>query len=493
MPATPPALRVDAGEATHGILAALIAAAGQGGAGLDLTAAFDPLATLAAGGVLARGLDDHAETIAATIHGLDRLGLAGAALIADGRIWHDAGASEAEELALVLAGMVAGLRLIEAAGIAPAEAAPRIGAALAADAEQMLVTAKFRAFRQMYQRLAEAARLPEAPCRLHGETSWRMMSRREPQVNVLRATAAAFAAGTGGADSVTVLPHDLAAGTGDAHARRLARNTQTILVGEAHAARVGDPGAGSGAIEALTADLAAAAWARFQAIEAAGGLLEALRAGTVQTTIAAMRAARAHQVATRARLLTGVSLYPDLDAPPGDRAAEAAAQTDAALPHEPPAARVDVAALTMTRLAEPFEALRARADALAQAVRRPTIVLIALDRPAAVAEAVSLATNIFAAGGIAATEAGPFADPAAAIAAFAEAATPLACLCAPPKATLDAVAPLAAALKQAGAAAVYVAGLTAPATALRAAGIDAALGDGGDVVAMLGGALARFG
>src|SRR3712207_7837434 len=42
--------------------------------------------------------------------------------------------------------------------------------------------------------------------RSHAETAWRMTTRRDPWVNILRTTVAAFSAGLGGADAVTVLP-----------------------------------------------------------------------------------------------------------------------------------------------------------------------------------------------------------------------------------------------------------------------------------------------
>jgi methylmalonyl-CoA mutase len=79
------------------------------------------------------------------------------------------------------------------------------------------------------------------PIRLHAETAWRMTARRDPWVNILRGTLAAFTAGVGGADTVTVLPFTAALGLPDAFARRIARNTQLILLEEANLWRVADP------------------------------------------------------------------------------------------------------------------------------------------------------------------------------------------------------------------------------------------------------------
>ena len=100
---------------------------------------------------------------------------------------------------------------------------------LAADADQFLTTAKFRALRKLWARAEEACGLTPAPVFVAAETAWRMMTRRDPYVNMLRTTMAVVAAGLGGADSISVLPHTAAIGLPDNFARRLARNTQLIL------------------------------------------------------------------------------------------------------------------------------------------------------------------------------------------------------------------------------------------------------------------------
>ena len=101
----------------------------------------------------------------------------------------------------------------------------------------------------------------------------------------------------GGADSVAVLPYTQALGLPDAFARRVARNSQIVLIEESHLARVSDPAAGAGGFEALTAELAEAAWAAFQTIEAEGGIVAALSVGKLQRRIALTREARTKAVA----------------------------------------------------------------------------------------------------------------------------------------------------------------------------------------------------
>ena len=131
--------------------------------------------------------------------------------------------------------------------------------------------AKFRALRRLWARVEQACGLAPKPIRLHAETAWRMTTRRDPWVNMLRTTVATFSAGLGGADSITVLPFTAALGLPDAFARRVARNTHLILIEEANLARVADPASGSGGFEALTDASGEKAWGLFQAIERDGG------------------------------------------------------------------------------------------------------------------------------------------------------------------------------------------------------------------------------
>src|SRR5262249_3910703 len=139
-----------------------------------------------------------------------------------------------------------------------------IGFRLAADADQFLTTAKFRALRKLWARIEEACGLTPAPASIAAETAWRMMTRRDPFVNMLRAQVAAVAAGLGGADRTAVLPYTAAIGLPDRFARRIARNTQLILLEESNLAKVADPAAGAGVLESLTHGLCVAAWSLFQ-------------------------------------------------------------------------------------------------------------------------------------------------------------------------------------------------------------------------------------
>jgi methylmalonyl-CoA mutase len=434
----------------------------------------DPIGAMAGGANAALPWTEEAPHFARRLAALAGDGFGGKLAVADGRIIHNAGGSEAQELAFVLAAALAYLRALEAEGVALDAARRMIFFRLAADADQFLTIAKFRALRKLWAQVEAACALAPAAAFVSAETSWRMLTRRDPQVNILRATIAAFAAGLGGADAISVLPFTAALGLPDRFARRIARNTQLVLLEESHLAKVADPAAGSGSVEDLTDKLCRAAWALFREIEAAGGIAAALTSGFIQQKVADVRAKRAAALARRKDALTGVSIFPNLHEPE--------AKVDAPMP----ALRPSSGRLDPMRLAEPFEALRGASDRmLATTGARPKIFLATLGTEAEFTPRAMFAKNFFEAGGIEAVGGEAIETPALA-AAFKASGAPLACLCSSDK-VYD-KQPLAAAqtLKAAGARHIYLAGRPRDQEApLRAAGVQSFIYDGCDVLATL--------
>jgi methylmalonyl-CoA mutase len=357
-----------------------------------------------------------------------------------------------------------------------------IYARLAADADQFLTSAKFRSLRLLWARVEQACGLAPQPLFVAAETAWRMLTQRDPYVNMLRATIAVFSAGLAGANAVTVLPHTLALGLPDAFARRMARNTQLILLEESSLARVSDPAAGAGGIEALTRELCAGAWTLFQEIERSGGIIAALKAGLIQAKVAATREARATNIARRRDVLTGASEFPDLSE------AEAAVETvsPVTLAAED-GTKTSFEPLAALRLAAPFERLRDRSDAALNARgKRPSVFLANLGTPADYTARATFARSLFEAGGIAAIEGKGASEPVALAADYAASGAPLACLCSSDKVyAADAIA-AAAALRAAGARHVYLAGRPGEHEAtLRAAGVGTFVFAGGGAIELL--------
>jgi len=245
--------------------------------------------------------------------------------------------------------------------------------ALCANQDQFATIAKLRAARRLWRMVTDACGIA-APLTLHVSTSRRMLSWGDPQTNLLRLTVAAFAAGAGGADSVTVLPFDAAASP---FARRLSRNIQTLLLEEAHVAELADPAAGAGAIETYTDGIAAAAWEIFKAHEAEG-LANRIASGAVAEAVARAADAAEAAAASGDRPIIGVTHHPPANpAPVPDEtpraapttrrkavaedtfealvAAAADGATLADLSAALPAAALDAPPLRPTRAAAPFE------------------------------------------------------------------------------------------------------------------------------------------
>jgi methylmalonyl-CoA mutase len=469
--------RGNAGEA----IADLIEARRIDPAKVDLRVNYQALSTMAVRGGAPSPWSEMERPFAKVVSGLMSRGFKGPFVLADGRPVHDAGGSEAQELAFALSLAVAYLRMLEAGGIPLDAARSAISFRLIADADQFLTLAKFRVLRRLLARVEQAIGLAPTPVFIAAETAWRMLTQRDPNVNMLRATMATFAAGLAGANAITVLPHTMALGLPDAFARRVARNTQLVLLEESNLAKVSDPAAGSGGIESLTSGLCEAAWSIFQEIEKAGGVFAALQQGLIQGKVATTRKAREANVARRKDVLTGASEFPNLhevQIAVEDVKPVALASANNAITFEP---------LAPSRLASPFERLRDRSDQMLKASgKRPGVFLANLGTAADFTARATFAKSFFEAGGIEAIDSEGFSDPAALAAAFKGSGAPLAILCSADKIYAQLAVDAAKALKAAGATHIYLAGRPGELeTALREAGVADFIVAGGDALAVL--------
>ena len=305
-------------------------------------------------------------------------GFRGPFAVADGRIIHNAGGSEAQELAFALASAVAYLRALEAGGMALDAARGAIYFRLSADAEQFLTMAKFRAVRKLWARVEAACGLTPKPVMVAAETAWRMMTRRDPYVNMLRNAIAVAAAGLGGADTIAVLPHTAPLGLPDAFARRVARNTQLSCWRNRTCARRRS-GRRLRRDRSHHEELCTAAWSLFQEIEKAGGAWAALECGTDPEEVAAVRAERQKAVARRKDMLTGTNEYPEF-ARPRPRFSTSRRWPS---PKDEPAAVVHRRRCRASGLPSRSKRLRDASDQiLAKTGARPKIFLANLGKPA---------------------------------------------------------------------------------------------------------------
>lgn len=317
-------------------------------------------------------------------------------LRADARLVHEAGATEAQEIAYAIHCGIAYLRGLMTRALNIQDSAKAISFAVAVGPDALIEAAKLRALRLCWARVLEASgAAPEhRAAHIHAFTSRRMMTRYDAWTNILRITTAAFAAAIGGADEITTYPLTDALGLPTPFARRVARNTQHVLLEECRLGHVADPAGGAWFVEKLTRELAERAWSLMQQMQAHPAPLELL-----QTQVAEARDRRRAAIATRRETITGVTDFPLLDAKApefedkGARAfnrALSAAEASAGLKTRGPLAPI--------RWAEPFEALRDRAEAQTP---RPSVFFATLGAVAAFAPRAQFARNLFASGGVA--------------------------------------------------------------------------------------------
>lgn len=313
---------------------------------------------------------------------------AATALRVDARPVHEAGGTEAQEIAGALSSGIAYLRALGELGVSAADANASLSFAIASGPDVLIEASKLRALRLCWARVLEASgAAPEArDAHIHAFTSRRMMTRYDAWTNILRVTTAAFAAAIGGADVITTRPLTDALGLPTPFARRVARNTQQVLLEECKLGHVADPAGGAWFVEHMTRDLAAAAWSIMQQIEAGGGMVAALKTGLMQELVGKARATRERAIATRRETITGVTDFPLLGA-----AMPEVARQNADLKVRAPLA------LSPIRWAEPFDVLRDRAEAKTP---RATVFFANLATVAEFSPRAQWSRNLFAAGGV---------------------------------------------------------------------------------------------
>ncbi|MGO9742105.1 MAG: methylmalonyl-CoA mutase family protein [Roseiarcus sp.] len=464
--------------------ASVIGLAGVEPAKVDAAFGLDPLGLRIRSGRALQPWAEEAEGLAKLAAELGAAGFRGPFFAADGRAIHAAGGTPAQELAFALAAAVEYLRALVDNG-QPAQAArAAIEFRLAADADEFLTLAKFRAIRLLWASVAETAGLEPTPARVHAESAWRMMTVRAPFINVTRAAMAAFAAGLGGADSVALLPLSRAIGLPDSFARRLARNSQLVELRESHLGFVADPAAGAGVFEAMTDALIAKAWEKFQAFEREGGLARALSSGAFQKEIGEAAAALKRDAARLKTPLTGVSAHPDIGEQPIETAPSAPVTVEfAGESFAPP--------LAPMRVAEAFEALRDAAESLPQ---RPKIFLAAIGMPAANSRRVAFSRDFYEAGGFETVADAGASDGETSAERFRASDAAMACLCGSDVDYATHAEAFARALKAAGVSYLMLAGRPGDKEAAwREAGVDGFIFLGQDAISVLQPLLARAG
>lgn len=404
-------------------------------------------------------------------------------VVVDVRVYDDAGAGDVDQLAYAVATGIEYVRALVASGVSAADAFSSIDFRVTVNADQFLGIARLRALRRMWSRVGEVLEVPveNRGATQHAVTSWRMITRDDPWVNLLRGTIATFAAGVGGAESITTLPFDTAQGLPNTFSRRMARNTQLVAAEESNLGRVEDPAGGSWYVETLTNDVAKAAWAHVQEIEAAGGMAAALAAGTITSQINTTLTERRSRLASRKQPVTGVSMFPPEQETPIDNLT-------------PRPATPVPAGLKPARDSEIFEALRDRVSAqTSRSGNQPGVFLACLGERRDFGPREQFTSNVLLVAGLAhpSSEGGTAEEIVTAVKA---AGTNTVILCSSAKVYAAQAVEVATALKKSGIDNVWIAGRkTETGSEDVDSVIDGEVFDGMDVAAFLSDTLDRLG
>lgn len=267
----------------------------------------DPLGAMAASGCCAQNAISELSQIAS--HCDTRFPNA-STVCADTSVYHNAGCSEAQELAYLLASTVEYLRALQS--IETESTFKQIRYRVALDCDYFLSVAKLRAARELISQITQSCGAENSQIVIDTVSGSRALSSLDASVNILRASTQAAAAMAGGANGFNCAPYDRLT-ENSAKAQRLARNTQHILIEESGLLNVDDPARGSGYVETLTDEMCASAWQLFQNIEANGGMHKALENGSVAQEINATRKIREAKLSTGKSSMIGVTDYPNLE------------------------------------------------------------------------------------------------------------------------------------------------------------------------------------
>ncbi len=231
----------------------------------------------------------------------------------------EAGANQALELAFTLADGKEYVKTALAKGMDVDDFAGRLSFFWAIGMNFYLEIAKMRAARLLWTRIMKGfgAKNPKSlMLRTHCQTSGWSLTEQDPYNNIVRTTIEAMAAVFGGTQSLHTNSFDEAIALPTEFSARIARNTQLIIQEETHITNVIDPWAGSYMMEKLTQDMADAAWAIIEEVDAMGGMTRAVDSGWAKLKIEAAAAEKQARIDSGKDVIVGVNKYRLKDEPP---------------------------------------------------------------------------------------------------------------------------------------------------------------------------------
>ena len=232
----------------------------------------------------------------------------------NGNIFSDSGSNISQELGFSLAMANEYLYNMTERGISVEDCVERMMLSFATGSTYFMEIAKIRAARLLWSNIANEYSKDDRAAKIfiHCTNTKYNKTVFDAYVNMLRTTTETMSAVVGGADSVAVMPFDVAFKQSDDFSKRIAVNQQILLKEESYLDKIVDPSAGSYYIETLTNNIAQKAWEWFKEVEKRGGMEKAIRENFPQTSVSDIETQRAKDVAKRKTVIVGTNQYPNI-------------------------------------------------------------------------------------------------------------------------------------------------------------------------------------
>jgi methylmalonyl-CoA mutase len=225
---------------------------------------------------------------------------------------HEAGATAVQELAFTIADGKEYAKRAMATGLDIDAFAGRLSFFFGIGMNFFMEVAKLRAARTLWWRVMDGLGAKDQRSKMlrtHCQTSGVSLQEQDPYNNVIRTTIEAMAATLGGTQSLHTNALDEAIALPTDFSARIARNTQIVLAEETGITKVVDPLGGSYYVEALTQMLVDEAWELIRAVDAVGGMTNAVAEGWPKQLIEEAAAARQARVDKGEDVIVGVNKY----------------------------------------------------------------------------------------------------------------------------------------------------------------------------------------
>lgn len=201
-------------------------------------------------------------------------------LMIDGHVYHQAGVTPEQELAMVMASFTFYLDKLTDSGLTAQTISNHLFFSLSVGTDYLSEIAKLRAFRMLHHRLMKAYHCASSEINdpfIHAETSRLYHAETMEHTNIIRTTSEAMSAIIGGCNALTVFPFD----NGSDFSERIALNISSIIAHESGVGQIPDPSAGSYFIENRSLMIAESAWNLFLEIERQGGICQSFKNGLI--------------------------------------------------------------------------------------------------------------------------------------------------------------------------------------------------------------------